>query len=317
LAEWGADYIKLDGCYSPPESHAKGYPKFGEYLNQTGRPIVYSCSWPAYHDSIPPEVYEEIAKHCNLWRNWADIGDSWRSMKEIMDWFAQNQDNFTAVAGPGNWNDPDMIIVGDFGLSMDQSRVQMAVWSILAAPLIMSNDLRQIRQEHIDLLQNRQVIKINQDPLGIPGKRVRVENNALYFYVRPIMPTFKGNMSAAVALVNVYELGSGYLATFTPKSIGLEHSLGYTVTDVFGNNFIQNAMPNEYITVRVVTSGVQFLRFDVKPNTKWTRDHKARGRSQGLGEPDVIVEDLGTTGILSEGNQRRTSLEAAESCPSE
>ena len=113
------------------------------------------------------------------------------------------QDNFTAVAGPGNWNDPDMIIVGDFGLSMDQSRVQMAVWSILAgnwliiffnlkfkylkvytiffhtAPLIMSNDLRQIRQEHIDLLQNRQVIKINQDPLGIPGKRVRVENVGL------------------------------------------------------------------------------------------------------------------------------------------
>ena len=109
------------------------------------------------------------------------------------------QENFTAVAGPGNWNDPDMIIVGDFGLSMDESRVQMAVWSILAgnwlkhsydlklvylvqyilfplAPLIMSNDLRQIRQEHIDLLQNRQVIKINQDPLGISGKRVRVEN---------------------------------------------------------------------------------------------------------------------------------------------
>ena len=63
--------------------------------------------------------------------------------------------------------------------------------------------------------------------------------------------------------------------------------------------------------------GVQFLRFDVKPNTKWTRDHKARGRSQGPGEPDVMVEDLGTFGILSEGKQRRKSLEAAESCPSE
>ena len=68
-----------------------GYPKFGEYLNKTGRPIVYSCSWPAYHDSITPQVYQDIAKNCNLWRNWADIGDSWRSVKEIMDWFAQNQ----------------------------------------------------------------------------------------------------------------------------------------------------------------------------------------------------------------------------------
>ena len=80
------------------------------------------------------------------------------------------------MAGPGNWNDPDMIIVGNFGLSIDQSRVQMAIWSILAAPLIMSNDLRRISQEHVELLQNKQVIKINQDPMGIAGKRIRVEN---------------------------------------------------------------------------------------------------------------------------------------------
>ena len=68
-----------------------GYPEFGKYLNQTGRPIVYSCSWPAYASSVDIEVYKDMAKHCNLWRNWNDIGDSWRSVKSIINWFATNQ----------------------------------------------------------------------------------------------------------------------------------------------------------------------------------------------------------------------------------
>ena len=151
----------------------QGYPEFGMHLNKTGRPIVYSCSWPAYQNN--PD-YKSIAEHCNLWRNWADIADSWDSVTKIIKWFADHQDQYTAVAGPGNWNDPDMIIVGNFGLSHDQSRVQMAVWAIMAAPLIMSNDLRTLKQADRDLLLNKHVIKIDQDPLGIPGKRVRIEN---------------------------------------------------------------------------------------------------------------------------------------------
>ena len=100
----------------------------------------------------------------------------------------------------------------------------------------------------------------------------------MHFFVRPIMPSFKGNMSAAVALLNTYEMGkeirhesgyvdsviqrmnhiptgSGYLATFTPKSIGLEHANGYAVTEVFENKFMQNVLPNQYITIRVNPSG--------------------------------------------------------------
>lgn len=316
LAEWGADYIKLDGCYSDPETHPQGYPEFGKYLNQTGRPIVYSCSWPAYASSVDIEVYKDMAKHCNLWRNWDDIGDSWRSVKSIINWFATNQDNFTSVAGPGNWNDPDMIIVGNFGLSIDQSRVQMAIWSILAAPLIMSNDLRRISQEHVELLQNKQVIKINQDPMGIAGKRIRVENNNMHFFVRPIMPSFKGNMSAAVALLNTYEMGSGYLATFTPKSIGLEHANGYAVTEVFENKFMQNVLPNQYITIRVNPSGVQFLRFDVKPSTTWMFKEKNRmaSRSQQLGEPDIQITDLSKTGLDEDDMSWRRVAGEENSC---
>ena len=86
-----------------------GYPAFGKILNETGRPMVYSCSWPAYQtDHMVPD-YESIAKHCNLWRNWDDIQDSWTSVLSIIDWFAKHQDEFQQFAGPGNWNDPDMV----------------------------------------------------------------------------------------------------------------------------------------------------------------------------------------------------------------
>lgn len=118
-----------------------------------------------------------MKKHCNLWRNWRDIEDSYQSLNRIVDFFAKNQNRFQPYAGPGAWNDPDMLLIGNFGLSYDQSKAQMALWSILAAPLIMSNDLKNIRPEFRDILINRHVIAINQDKLGIQGRRVSSKDN--------------------------------------------------------------------------------------------------------------------------------------------
>lgn len=113
-----------------------------------------------------------MKKTCNLWRNGQDIEDSFQSLNKIVDFFATNQDRFINFAGPGAWNDPDMLLIGNFGLSFDQSKQQMALWSILAAPLIMSNDLKNIRPEFRDILINRHAIAVNQDKLGIQGRRV-------------------------------------------------------------------------------------------------------------------------------------------------
>ena len=111
FAEWGVDYLKIDGCYADPETYDEGYPEFGAYLNATLRPIVYSCSWPAYLlDSPDPVPYDEIQVTCNLWRNYGDIQDSWSSVLSIIDWYGDNQDEFAQYAGPGNWNDPDMVM---------------------------------------------------------------------------------------------------------------------------------------------------------------------------------------------------------------
>lgn len=99
--------------------------------------------------------YEALKEHCNLWRNWDDIDDSWESVRHITKYFAEKQERIQPHAGPGHWNDPDMLIIGNFGLSIVQSQAQMAIWAILAAPLIMSNDLAAVRPEFKEILQNR------------------------------------------------------------------------------------------------------------------------------------------------------------------
>lgn len=93
-------------------------------------------------------------------------------METIIDYYGNNQDVIVPIAGPGHWNDPDMLIIGNFGLSYEQSKTQMAIWAILAAPLLMSVDLRTIRPEYKAILQNKKIIAVDQDQLGIQGRRI-------------------------------------------------------------------------------------------------------------------------------------------------
>nr|XP_004542036.1 alpha-N-acetylgalactosaminidase [Maylandia zebra] len=187
FADWEVDMFKYDGCYSNATEQELGYPLMSKALNATGRPIGYSCSWPAYQGGLPPKVnYTQLGEICNLWRNYGDIQDSWDSVLNIVDWFFENQDALTSAAGPGRWNDPDMLIIGDFGLSMEQSRSQMALWAIMAAPLFMSNDLRTISSGAQSILRNKMAISINQDALGIQGRRIVKEKSGIEVFWRPL-----------------------------------------------------------------------------------------------------------------------------------
>ncbi|CAL8248118.1 unnamed protein product [Lota lota] len=187
FASWGVDYLKFDGCNSNAIEQLIGYPLMSKALNATGRPIAYSCSWPAYIGGLPPNVnYSLLGDMCNLWRNFDDIQDSWDSVQSIFDWFSTNQDDLQPAAGPGRWNDPDMLIIGNFGLSLDQARTQMALWAIMAAPLVMSNDLRTLNNDALAILQNRVAIAINQDPRGIQGRRLLQEKSRIEVYWRPL-----------------------------------------------------------------------------------------------------------------------------------
>lgn len=201
FADWGVDLLKFDGCYMDWTLLEDGYRDMSRALNKTGRSILYSCEWPLYEWAFKQPDYTAIRETCNHWRNYDDVYDSWASVKSILDWSAAHQDIILPSAGPGGWNDPDMLVIGNFGLSHAQQESQMALWAIMAAPLIMSNDLRDICPRSKELLQNRHVIAINQDPLGRQGYRT-VKSDRLEVWERPLS---KGRL--ALAVLNRKELG--------------------------------------------------------------------------------------------------------------
>ena len=166
-AAWGMDYLKYDWCgaariYKDEEMQAV-YQKMGEALLKTGRPIVYSlCQYGR------DEVWKWGPKvGGNLWRSTADIRDSWESMSNI----GFRQFALAPFARPGHWNDPDMLEIGNGGMTNDEYRTHMSLWVLLAAPLLAGNDLHTMSEETKGILLNREVIAVNQDPLGAQGVR--------------------------------------------------------------------------------------------------------------------------------------------------
>jgi len=264
FAEWGVDYTKIDGCNAGVHEYDTGYPAFGKFMNATGRPIVYSCSWPDYQRiySVPIN-WTSVEGTCNLWRIYNDIFDSWSSVLSIIDWFGDNKD-LIQHAGPGHWNDPDMLVIGNFGLTYDQSRAQMAIWAILAAPLIMSVDLRTIRPEYKEILQNEGVIRVDQDPLGLMGQRVTPKGKQ-EVWMREVLPEVDGVRSCAVVVFNKD-------ASFRPTNYALKLSdypsfftadYWYKVEDLFNPTHPTREVPyNETIQLQVnPNGGVVMLKF--------------------------------------------------------
>jgi len=167
-AAWGIDYLKYDWCgarnlYSDDEMRAV-YQIMGDALLKAGRPILYSLCQYGRADvwKWGPDAGG------NAWRTTGDIRDSWDSMTKIG--FAQ--DGLAPFAGPGHWNDPDMLEIGNGGMTDDEYRTHMSLWAILAAPLLAGNDLRDMKPVILEVLTNREVIGVNQDKAGKQGQRV-------------------------------------------------------------------------------------------------------------------------------------------------
>ena len=167
-AAWGIDYLKYDWCgaftlYKDSEMQAV-YQKMGDALLASGRPIVYSLCQYGLADvwKWGPEVGG------NLWRTGGDISDSWDSMSRI----GFSQDRLAPYGRPGHWNDPDMLEIGNGHMTETEYRTHMSLWSMLAAPLIAGNDVRNMSASIPDILTNREVIAIDQDTAGHQAKRV-------------------------------------------------------------------------------------------------------------------------------------------------
>lgn len=170
FAEWRCDYLKIDWCHTQGQDIIQTYTLLAEAQRAAGRPLVHSlCSWGV------GEPWKWAAAVGHLWRTTGDICEpgkaSWNRALEIV--FANEK--LFAYAGPGHWNDPDMMIVGMPGLSEAQNRSLFSLWSMMAAPLIAGNDLRQMSESTRQILTNIEVIAIDQDPLGIQGRIIRKE----------------------------------------------------------------------------------------------------------------------------------------------
>lgn len=194
FASWGVDYLKYDNCNLLPACDMqKDYQKMQTALANCGRPIAFSiCAWE-YQNWMPSTG--------NLWRTGGDIVDKWDNGDS---WFKgiinclDNNAKYANAAGPSQWNDAEMLEVGNGGCTTDEYRSQFSLWSIMAAPLIAGNDIRTMTQTTKDMLTNSEVIAVDQDPAGIQGYRVS-NKNFLEVWVKPLGST---GTTKAVALFN-------------------------------------------------------------------------------------------------------------------
>jgi alpha-galactosidase len=203
-AAWGFDYLKYDWCSATeiyPDADAKTmqavYQKMGDALLKTGRPIVYSLCEYGWR-----KVWEWGPKvGGNLWRTTGDIDDGWQSLDRIGFGTAiqggLRQFDITNYISPGHWNDPDMLEIGNGGMTGDEYRTHMSLWSMLAAPLLAGNDLRTMTEEIKSILMNKDVIAIDQDLDGKPIKQISEPDATLVVLSRPLH-----DGSLAIALFN-------------------------------------------------------------------------------------------------------------------
>jgi alpha-galactosidase len=169
-AAWGVDYLKYDWCNTGTANAQATYAIMRDALSTAGRPIVFSlCEWGTNR----PWLWARDVG--NLWRTTGDISDCWDCKKDQLSWtqILDMQAGLEVYAGPGHWNDPDMLEVGNGGMTTTEYRAHFSFWCLLAAPLMAGNDLKNMTPEVKEILTNKEVIAVNQDSLGIQGRRVQ------------------------------------------------------------------------------------------------------------------------------------------------
>ncbi|XP_022773617.1 alpha-galactosidase-like [Durio zibethinus] len=169
FALWGVDYLKYDNCANTGISPKERYRKMSKALLDSGRPIFFSlCEWG---QEDPATWAPGIG---NSWRTTGDIKDSWESMTSIAD----RNDKWASYAQPGAWNDPDMLEVGNGGMTTEEYRCHFSIWALAKAPLLIGCDIRSMDNVTFELLSNKEVIVVNQaDKLGVQGKKVKKDGD--------------------------------------------------------------------------------------------------------------------------------------------
>ena len=250
-AEWGIDYLKYDWCNTSTQDAPSSYEIMRAALDASGRPIVFSiCEWGT---SKPWLWAKDVG---NLWRTTGDIQDRWTGRQkwpdgsccsngviEILD----QQVGHESFAGRGHWNDPDMLEVGNGGMTINEYRAHFALWAILAAPLMAGNDVRTMTPAIRDILTNPEIIAVDQDPLGSQGRRVRKDGD------REVWAKQMSDGSRAVVLLNRGEISAEIAVSW--EDIGYPPHLRGAVRDLW-----QRKPLGQFTAKFLATGGSTFCR---------------------------------------------------------
>ena len=275
FAEWRADYVKIDWCNTQGQDIVKTYKDLHDAQHAAARPIVHSlCSWG---DGEP-------------WKWAATLGHLWRTASDICgpgsaDWALAMK--LTAIneklypwAGPGHWNDPDMLIVGMPGLSEAQNRTFFSLWCMMAAPLMAGNDLRGMTPATIQILTNQEAIGVNQDPLGIQGHIIRSVGNVDVWAAKPL---FDG--SRALLLFN--HGAAAETVKIKPGELDLKLEPEVIVRDLWHHaNMPHTLTPDGDLSFKIDPNDVGFFRIS---------------NSRDFPLPPIIVADTYQIALRTDG----------------
>jgi len=277
FADWRADYIKIDWCNSTGQVIADAYSLLSKAQRAAGRPVVHSlCSWGDGY----PWVWAGAIGH--MWRTTADIcapgkADWARAMR-----IAFANEKLHEFAGPGRWNDPDMMIVGMPGLTEAQNRSLFSLWCMMAAPLMAGNDLRAMDRSTVDILTNLEAIAVDQDPLGVQGRVVWNDGNVSVWAGKPLAD---GSQAVLVLYQGKYRAER----KITWEELGLKASDELYVRDLWTR---ETSGPHAGgFTVSVGPDDVAFLRLS---------------KTSAFPVPPIIVADSYLVPLRSSGGRAET-----------
>ncbi len=253
-AAWGIDYLKYDLCSGldiykddAPTLQAL-YQKMGEALQATGRPIVYSL---CEYGRAAVWTGWGTKSGGNLWRTTGDITDKWNSMDKI----GFSQLKLAEYAKPGHWNDPDMLEIGNGGMTGDEYRTHMSLWSLLAAPLIAGNDLRDMTDETKSILMNAEVIAIDQDPNYKPVQTLSTNDKIVTLW----RPLHDGTIAVAIFNRGDAPADTGFAWSSLPAGF---NGKGVKARDLWKHEAV--AVSGDSFKTTVPTHGVVLLKVSAK-----------------------------------------------------
>ncbi len=265
FAEWGIDYLKYDYCNAPADSNTAKlrYLKMAEALKKTGRPIVFGiCEWG---ERKPWNWAAGVGGQ--LWRTTHDIRDKWAKKPNekwglgILDILETNA-NLNEFAGPGHWNDADMLVVGLYGkkgpsgdgggigCTDEEYQSQFSLWAMMCSPMYASNDIRKMNEATKSILLNKEVININQDALGIQAIQ-KLNDSTLSVFLKPL-----SNGDYALAVLNKLDRSIPFKLDFS--KLGLEEN--FQIRDLWEHKTIKQSDLNKQMILSHQTKVYRFIK---------------------------------------------------------